>query len=191
MVLSTSSFLDSIVMGSTSTAVSDAELEDNDSLGQQLAGYNITNADFLMQGDLSGSATVSSYPSQEFLKIARSTMQHQVLPTMASNKRKSSTAGGESSALNWRGIATSSSAAAANKRTVQPIDKLDLVKLSNPTTNMIMCPVCGREFYGKYKFQRHYIIHTGEKPFPCPYCPFRCNNKDNLKLHVVIKHFDK
>lgn len=70
---------------------------------------------------------------------------------------------------------------------VVPIEKLNLNNLMKDN-KMIMCPVCGRSFPGSYKFKRHYIIHTGEKPFGCSFCPFRCNHKDNLKVHVVMKH---
>ena len=31
-------------------------------------------------------------------------------------------------------------------------------------------------------------IHTGEKPFVCPYCPHSSSLKENLKTHVFLKH---
>ncbi|XP_069172026.1 longitudinals lacking protein, isoforms H/M/V isoform X9 [Procambarus clarkii] len=54
-----------------------------------------------------------------------------------------------------------------------------------------ICPVCGKAFKGdKYKFRlsRHLIIHTGEKPFPCPHCPYRANIRTNLTRHIAIQH---
>lgn len=53
------------------------------------------------------------------------------------------------------------------------------------------CAVCGKEFKGhKYKFRlrRHMIIHTGEKPFACPYCPHRANIRNNLTRHIFFQH---
>lgn len=54
-----------------------------------------------------------------------------------------------------------------------------------------VCPVCGKAFKGdKYKFRlsRHMIIHTGQKPFACPHCPYRANIRTNLTRHVAIQH---
>ena len=32
---------------------------------------------------------------------------------------------------------------------------------------------------------RHKIIHTGAKPFKCPLCSYACNNKQNLRKHLL------
>ena len=46
-----------------------------------------------------------------------------------------------------------------------------------------VCEVCGKDLITKHKLQRHMMIHTGEKPFACTHCSFRCNRADSLKIH--------
>ncbi len=47
------------------------------------------------------------------------------------------------------------------------------------------CPRNGRAFKAKYKLVNHIRVHTGEKPFACPYSP--CGKvfarSENLKIH--------
>lgn len=53
------------------------------------------------------------------------------------------------------------------------------------------CPECGREFHGlnkKFLLTRHMITHTGEKPYQCPYCPYRANVSSNLTRHLRTVH---
>ena len=56
------------------------------------------------------------------------------------------------------------------------------------------CEYCGKAFqgrYAKYNLKRHMIIHRGEKPFSCPYCPHSANQKVNLKGHINRFHPEK
>lgn len=57
----------------------------------------------------------------------------------------------------------------------------------------LSCPVCGKLFAGakrRYHLERHLITHTGERPFPCPYCPYRANVRENLLRHIRQRHPD-
>ncbi|KAK8749277.1 hypothetical protein OTU49_015767 [Cherax quadricarinatus] len=56
------------------------------------------------------------------------------------------------------------------------------------------CHVCGKEFHGvrqRRNLKRHMMIHWGEKPFHCPFCPHRSNQKGNLKTHILKSHPDR
>ncbi|CAL4062498.1 unnamed protein product [Meganyctiphanes norvegica] len=62
--------------------------------------------------------------------------------------------------------------------------------MENPKSS---CQVCGKGFqgrYAKYNLKRHLMIHRGEKPFTCMMCPYRTNQKGNLKNHVWTVHRD-
>lgn len=55
----------------------------------------------------------------------------------------------------------------------------------------VNCWFCSKTFlgrYAKYNLKRHLMIHRGEKPFVCPYCPHRANQKGNLKYHILSVH---
>lgn len=73
----------------------------------------------------------------------------------------------------------------------------DANDLSFPSTDPLIaegeqkCPYCTKVFFGlhwKQKRERHIKIHSGIKPFQCPYCNHKSNRKDNLRSHIMSMH---
>ncbi|MPC10339.1 Chorion transcription factor Cf2 [Portunus trituberculatus] len=53
------------------------------------------------------------------------------------------------------------------------------------------CPFCPYCATKKDKLIQHIRTHTGEKPFSCPHCPFRSSTKHTLNNHVRIHTGEK
>lgn len=52
------------------------------------------------------------------------------------------------------------------------------------------CDICGKSFLQQGTYTRHQRVHTGVKPFKCPFCTneWRCSRKDNMLRHVKLNH---
>ncbi|VUZ49108.1 unnamed protein product [Hymenolepis diminuta] len=50
------------------------------------------------------------------------------------------------------------------------------------------CSICGKDFARRWLLQMHIRIHTGERPFPCPYCSHRFSDRSNARAHIKRIH---
>ncbi|XP_068436781.1 zinc finger protein 770-like [Clinocottus analis] len=53
---------------------------------------------------------------------------------------------------------------------------------------MHRCPACPKSFPSPSKLQRHYVIHTGQKPFICTICGTSLTQSGHLKTHMQKFH---
>ena len=53
-----------------------------------------------------------------------------------------------------------------------------------------VCKYCGSSFSRRRDLTLHERRHTGEKPYACDKCDFRCNTAGSLRMHTVRRHED-
>jgi len=71
---------------------------------------------------------------------------------------------------------------------VQNLEKhMEIHQLGKAT---YVCEVCQRSFDRSDHLKIHKLVHTGDKPYACNHCNYRCNQKSNLKTHMKRLHMD-
>ena len=54
--------------------------------------------------------------------------------------------------------------------------------------NKYMCPICHKVFRNVGHLRDHYYLHTNEKPFTCPFCPYRGRQSSRITQHIRVRH---
>ncbi|KAA0202717.1 hypothetical protein HAZT_HAZT000653 [Hyalella azteca] len=63
--------------------------------------------------------------------------------------------------------------------------------LDQPLISDYTCMYCGKAFMCRTHMERHVRVHTGERPYACPYCSYKASQKGSVKRHVLMVHRDK
>ena len=66
-----------------------------------------------------------------------------------------------------------------------------ITMLQSPSASPVkshICSVCGHGSYQKKDLVKHMRIHTGEKPYACPFCNYRSTQSSNMRTHVRRVH---
>lgn len=65
---------------------------------------------------------------------------------------------------------------------------VELYNVKSRGSQLHTCLHCNYSSPSVANVRRHMIIHSGERPYACNVCDFRCNQKENLKRHYKLKH---
>ena len=72
------------------------------------------------------------------------------------------------------------------QRFLTPIDLLEHVQSAHEDVSHWPCPLpgCTRHFGAERHLRVHLLMHKEEKPLKCPFCKYRCRQKNALNWHV-------
>lgn len=53
---------------------------------------------------------------------------------------------------------------------------------------LLECTYCGKQFPFASKLREHIRMHTGERPYSCPLCPYEAARSHHLRRHLLGVH---
>jgi hypothetical protein len=60
---------------------------------------------------------------------------------------------------------------------------------TQPAEEIFKCSDCGKNYKSRTSLSLHQRLECGKEPkFSCPFCPKKCHQKGNLKVHIHSKH---
>lgn len=59
------------------------------------------------------------------------------------------------------------------------------------STKKHFCAQCNKKFESRCRLQEHVRVHTGEKPFPCSFCPKKFRIRQSRKHHIMRMHLEE
>ncbi|XP_018006788.1 longitudinals lacking protein, isoforms A/B/D/L isoform X36 [Hyalella azteca] len=88
-------------------------------------------------------------------------------------------------------VVNSAAAAASSTNTISYSDDHDVA--GDKTSSLRSCApkncsMCERMFLSNSGLKRHMLIHKGERPYPCPLCPYAARQRSDLNRHMTALH---
>ena len=69
------------------------------------------------------------------------------------------------------------------------MQKFEPIQFKNQENNTrYACPFCAKIMKKRSMMRLHVRVHTGEKPFSCTVCNYKCNQKGALQSHMKRRH---
>lgn len=68
-------------------------------------------------------------------------------------------------------------------------ETMKIIENSTSISSKFQCPMCSYGTSNKFDMKKHFLIHTGERPFQCNICGKKFSRNDHLKRHIKGTHF--
>lgn len=140
------------------------------------------------------SGSLAPLTKASFAENSKGDPNHFLELTLGSSPRISSVHSPQANTVHSRSdvfASTSKASTASSAGGVIPFNQLVHTLIPKDPRKKFVCPVCLKESCSMNDLRRHYMIHTGEKPYPCPHCPYRSRFSKNVRTHIFYKHTNR